>query len=71
MTKKIKEAVKDAKEVKEPLQKKTIVLGTFEKEYYRCKILNKAKDKYDVQFIDYGNKDKLSLSQMRVCPKEL
>lgn len=48
--------------MKEPLQKKTIVLGLFEKEYYRCKIINKSKDKYNVLFIDYGNKDKLSLS---------
>lgn len=42
--------------------KKTIILGEFEKDFYRCKILNKAKDKYDVLFIDYGNKDKLSLN---------
>ena len=55
-----------------PLKKNSVVLGKYEGEFYRCKVLKQAgKGFYSVYFLDYGNTSKLAEGDLRVCPSEI
>lgn len=48
---------------------KTLCMAPFDGGYFRCQILRKAKDNcYDVQFVDYGNKDTFSVNDLYKIP---
>lgn len=55
--------------LKAPVMDKTLCLATFDGGLFRGQILRKKKDNvYDVQFIDYGNKDSLSINELYRIP---
>lgn len=57
--------------LKEPILPGTLAIAQFEGEYNRCKILRKKKDKFAVEFIDFGNGADLSVHDLRQCPAEV
>ena len=67
----IKENRKTLKNLKEPISKGTIALGEYENLLYRVKILQKKKTGYEVIFIDYGNRDVVELTKLKVCPEKI
>lgn len=55
--------------LKAPIMDKTLCLAPFDGGYFRAQILRKSKDNcYDVQFVDYGNKDTFSVNDLYKIP---
>lgn len=55
--------------LKAPIMDRTFCLAPFDGGIYRAQIIRKKKDNlYDVQFIDYGNKDTIPVSELFKTP---
>ena len=71
MNKSIKNQFSNLTTVKTPVSNNMTVLAKYNDEFYRSRVLGKKNDTlYEVYFIDYGNKEVVSLDNMKNCPED-
>lgn len=59
-------------DIQGPVQKNQVYLGKYKDDFYRCKMTQaKNENLYEVEFIDFGNKDFVKANNLKKCPQSI